>query len=210
MLQNIRIIKFFAWESRFSSIVDEKRAGEIKALRARYILWSCAVAVWNSVPILITFFSFFMYTIVEKKPLYPSVAFTAISLFMLLRIPLDQLGEMLSAHIQETKVSIDRVEEFLEEEENEKYEQLGAENVDEEGNKIIGFKNATFVWGGKNEAMAEGTMSFRLMDLNVNFEIGKLNIIAGPTGRKVLGPHGSSRRDDADGGPCVLSRRQEP
>lgn len=181
VLQNIRIIKFFAWESRFSSIVDEKRAGEIKALRARYILWSCAVAVWNSVPILITFFSFLMYTVIEKKPLYPSVAFTAISLFMLLRIPLDQLGDML-AHIQETKVSIDRVEEFLEEEETEKYEQLGTENVDEEGNKVIGFKDATFVWGGKNEAMAEGTMSFRLMDLNVNFEIGKLNIIAGPTG----------------------------
>ena len=181
VLQNIRIIKFFAWESRFGAIVDEKRAGEIKALRSRYILWSCAVAVWNSVPILITFFSFLMYTMIEKKPLYPSVAFTAISLFMLLRIPLDQLGDML-AHVQETKVSLDRVGEFLAEEETEKYEQLGTDNVDEHGNKVIGFRDATFIWGGKNEVDADGNMAFRLMDLDVNFEIGKLNIIAGPTG----------------------------
>lgn len=181
VLQNIRVIKFFAWESRFSAIVDEKRAGEIKALRSRYILWSCAAAVWNLVPVLITFFSFLMYTVIEKKPLYPSVAFTAISLFMLLRIPLDQLGDML-AHVQETKVSLDRVEEFLLEEETEKYEQLGKDNVDEEGNKVIGFRDATFIWGGKNAVKPDGTMAFRLMDLNVNFEIGKLNIIAGPTG----------------------------
>ncbi|CAI4214795.1 unnamed protein product [Parascedosporium putredinis] len=181
VLQNIRIIKFFAWESRFSTIVDEKRAVELKALRSRYILWACAVAVWNSVPILITFFSFLVYTMVENKPLYPSVAFTAISLFMLLRIPLDQFGDMI-AHVQETKVSLDRVEEFLTEAETEKYEQLGKDNVDENGNKVIGFSDATFVWGGKNEVKQDGSMNFRLLDLNVKFEIGKLNIISGPTG----------------------------
>ncbi|SPO06956.1 probable YBT1 - Vacuolar, `full-size` ABC protein transporting bile acids [Cephalotrichum gorgonifer] len=181
VLQNIRIIKFFAWEARFSNIVDEKRAGEIKALRARYILWSCAVAVWNSVPILITFFTFLVYTLIEKKPLYPSVAFTAISLFMLLRIPLDQLGDMF-AHVQETKVSIDRVDEFLSEEETEKYEQLGTDNVDEEGRKVIGFRDATFIWGGKDEVKEDGSQAFQLLDFNVDFEIGKLNIIAGPTG----------------------------
>ncbi|PKS07256.1 hypothetical protein jhhlp_005858, partial [Lomentospora prolificans] len=181
VLQNIRIIKFFAWESRFSSIVDEKRAAELKALRSRYVLWACAVAVWNSVPILITFFSFLVYTMIEKKPLYPSVAFTAISLFMLLRIPLDQFGDMI-AHVQETKVSLDRVEEFLTEAETEKYQQLGKDNVDEDGKKVIGFRDATFIWGGKNEVRDDGSMNFRLLDLDVEFEIGKLNIISGPTG----------------------------
>lgn len=181
VLQNIRIIKFFAWESRFSTIVDEKRAVELKALRSRYVLWACAVAVWNSVPILITFFSFLVYTMIEKKPLYPSVAFTAISLFMLLRVPLDQFGDMI-AHVQETKVSLDRVEEFLTEAETEKYEQLGTDNVDEEGNKTIGFRDATFIWGGKNEVNDDGSQAFQLLDLDVKFEIGKLNLISGPTG----------------------------
>jgi ABC-type multidrug transport system fused ATPase/permease subunit len=181
VLQNIRIIKYFAWEARFSAIVDEKRLAEIKALRARYILWACAVAVWNSVPVLITFFSFLFYTVVEKKPLYPSVAFTAVSLFLLLRIPLDQFGDML-AHVQETKVSIDRVEEFLKEEETEKYEQLGDDNVDDDGNKVIGFEDATFIWGGKDQVSEDGSMAFRLLDMDVKFHLGKLNIIAGPTG----------------------------
>ncbi|KAF6803445.1 ATP-dependent bile acid permease [Colletotrichum musicola] len=181
VLQNIRIIKYFAWEAKFGRIVDEKRAAELKALRSRYIIWSFAVAVWNSVPVLITFFSFLMYTLIEKKPLYPSVAFTAISLFMLLRVPLDQMGDMF-AHVQETKVSLDRVEEFLMEEETEKYDQLGEDNVDENGNKVIGFRNANFIWGGKDTVAEDGSIAFRLMDMDIDFKIGKLNIIAGPTG----------------------------
>jgi len=181
VLQNIRIIKFFAWEHRFSKIVDEKRSTELKALRKKFILWAFAVAVWNTVPVIITFFSFLVYTLIEKKPLYPSIAFTAISLFGILRIPLDQLGDMI-AHVQESKVSVDRVEEFLNEEETEKYEQLQHDNVDEEGNKLIGFKNATFSWGGKEQSEVDVSEAFRLMDLNIRFEIGKLNIIAGPTG----------------------------
>lgn len=181
VLQNIRIIKFFAWEHRFSKIVNEKRSAELSALRSKYILWAFAVAVWNGVPVIITFFSFLVYTTVEKKPLYPSIAFTAISLFSILRVPLDQLGDMI-AHVQESKVSVDRVEEFLNEEETEKYEQLRHDNVDENGNKVIGFKDATFSWGGKEASPEAISTAFRLMDLNINFEIGKLNIIAGPTG----------------------------
>ncbi|KAM7186969.1 ATP-dependent bile acid permease [Rhypophila sp. PSN 637] len=181
VLQNIRIIKYFAWEHRYSTIVDEKRRAELAALRRRFYLWAAAVCVWNTVPILITFFSFFFYTVIEKKPLYPSVAFTAISLFMLLRYPLDYIGDMI-AHVQESKVSIDRIEEFLSEEETEKFEQLGLENVDESGERIIGFKDATFIWGSKNAVAEDGSQAFRLLDLDILFKLGKLNVITGPTG----------------------------
>lgn len=181
ILQNIRIIKYFAWEYRFSEIVDEKRKAELKALRKRYMIWAAAVAVWNTVPILITFFSFLSYTLIEKKPLYPSVAFTAISLFMLLRFPLDQIGDMI-AHVQESKVSIDRIEEFLNEEETSKFEQLGEDNIDENGDRVIGFRDATFIWGSKTAVAEDGSMAFRLLDMNVDFKIGKLNVITGPTG----------------------------
>ncbi|KAK4193051.1 ATP-dependent bile acid permease [Podospora australis] len=181
ILQNIRIIKYFAWEHRFAKIVDEKRRAELAALRRRFMIWAAAVAVWNTVPILITFFSFLVYTVVEKKPLYPSVAFTAISLFMLLRYPLDQLGDMI-AHVQESRVSIDRIEEFLSEEETEKFEQLGTDNIDENGKQVIGFRDATFIWGSKTSVAEDGTMAFRLMDLDVDFKVGKLNVITGPTG----------------------------
>ncbi|KAI1335226.1 hypothetical protein F5Y15DRAFT_398562 [Xylariaceae sp. FL0016] len=181
ILQNIRIIKYFAWEQRFGNIVEEKRSAELRALRNRYMVWALAVAIWNTVPVLITFFSFLVYTKIEHKPLYPSVAFTAISLFLLLRIPLDQFGDML-AHVQEAKVSVDRVEEFLQEDETEKYEQLGPDNSDDNGNEVIGFRDATFIWGSKDAIAADGSMAFRLLNLNIDFKIGKLNIVAGPTG----------------------------
>ncbi|KAK2692647.1 hypothetical protein QWA68_007323 [Fusarium oxysporum] len=181
VLQNIRIIKYFAWEQRFGRIIDEKRQLELKALRSRFMVWALAVAIWNSVPVLITFFSFLVYTVVEKKPLKPSIAFTAMSLFMLLRVPLDQFGDMF-AHVQETKVSIDRVEEFLQEEETDKYIQLGLDNVDDDGVRRIGFNNATLTWGSKDTVAEDSARAFRLMDLDIDFKIGKLNIIAGPTG----------------------------
>ncbi|CEJ94449.1 hypothetical protein VHEMI09979 [[Torrubiella] hemipterigena] len=212
VLQNIRVIKYFAWEKRFGFMIDEKREKELKALRSRYGLLLISIGVYNAVPILITFFSFLIYTLVEKKPLVPSVAFTAISLFMLLRMPLDLFGEMFS-HVQESLVSLRRVDDFLNEEETEKYDQLGTDNYDENGVKTIGFKDATLAWGSKDAVADDGTKAFRLLDLNLSFKLGKINIIAGATGSgktsmlmgllgemtrisgRVYCPGGSSRED---------------
>ena len=181
ILQNIRIIKYFAWERRFGQIVSEKRAVELRALRNKYLLYTFAATVWFGVPLLITFFSFFLYTVVEKRPLIPSVAFTALSLFGILRYPLDQLADMI-AHVQESKVSVDRVEEFLSEDETEKYEQLLQGRKDENGDPIIGFDKATLTWGGKDAQKADKQKAFRMIDMDVHFLIGRLNIIVGPTG----------------------------
>ena len=181
ILQNIRIIKYFAWEQRFGQIVSEKRTVELRALRNKYLLWTFAATVWFGVPLLITFFSFLLYTVVEKRPLIPSVAFTALSLFGILRYPLDQLADMI-AHVQESKVSVDRVEEFLNEDETEKYEQLLQGRKDENGDPIIGFDNATLTWGGKDAQKADGQTAFRMIDMDIRFLIGRLNIIVGPTG----------------------------
>ncbi len=181
ILQSIRIIKYFAWEAKFSKIVDEKRRAELAALRYRFYVWATAVAVWNTVPILITFFSFAVYTMIENKPLYPSVAFTAISLFMLLRVPLDQIGDMI-AHVQEAQVSVGRIEEFLSEDETDKFQQLGLDNIDGAGRRVIGLRDATFIWGARDAVADDGSMAFRLLDISVEFMIGKLNVITGPTG----------------------------
>ncbi|KAI4140681.1 MAG: hypothetical protein L6R39_005689 [Caloplaca ligustica] len=181
VLQNIRIIKYFAWEIRFGQIVNDKRRAELKALRNRYILWTAAATVWFGVPLLITFFSFMIYTLVEKKPLIPSVAFTALSLFSILRIPLDQLADMI-ARVQECKVSVDRVEEFLNEDETEKYDQLSKNGKDGNGDTLIGFDNATLTWGGKDSAESSNSKAFRMIDLNIRFSIGNLNLVVGPTG----------------------------
>ncbi|KAH0559731.1 hypothetical protein GP486_003755, partial [Trichoglossum hirsutum] len=181
VLQNIRVIKFFAWEERFGHIVNDKRAIELRALRNRYMLWAAAATIWYGAPIFITLSTFFIYTVIEKRDLIPSVAFTGLSLFNILRVPLDQLADML-AHVQESKVSVDRVEEFLSEEETEKYEQL-QHDIDENGDPLIGFENASFTWGSRCAMDKPNTSTaFRLIDLDVKFHVDQLNIVAGSTG----------------------------
>lgn len=180
-LQNIRIIKYFAWEQRFEDIISEKRRTELKFLRKRYILWSLAATVWYGAPIIITFFTFLIYTVVEGKRLVPSIAFPALSIFSLLRVPLDRVADMV-AHVLESKVSIDRVETFLDEEETEKYAQL--RHTSRELSPKIAIENATLTWGSStpNKSKSEVADAFRLINVNVSFRVGKLNVIAGPTG----------------------------
>ncbi|KAK3069805.1 Transporter of the ATP-binding cassette (ABC), partial [Teratosphaeriaceae sp. CCFEE 6253] len=175
VLTNIRIIKYFAWEHRFLATVDEKRVIELKQLRNRYIVWAIAATIWSGAPVLITFLTFLVYTVVEQKALIPSVAFTALSLFSLLRIPLDQLADMV-AHVQESKVSVDRVEEYLNEPETDKYNQLETDEFDDDGRPVIGFKNGTFSWGAKDSD------DFKMIELDMRFKVGQLNVVIGPTG----------------------------
>ena len=175
VLTNIRIIKYFAWEQRFLGSVDEKRVIELRHLRNRYIIWTIAATIWSGAPIIITFLTFLVYTVVEERDLIPSVAFTALSLFSLLRIPLDQLADMV-AHVQESKVSVDRVEEYLNEPETDKYNQLETEKFDTDGEPVIGFEKATFGWGSKDSD------DFKMIDLDMRFKLGQLNVIIGPTG----------------------------
>jgi len=175
VLINIRIIKYFAWEQRFLGNIEEKRVTELRHLRNRYIILSIATTIWSGAPIVITFLTFLVYTAVEKKDLIPSVAFTALSLFSLLRIPLDQLAYMV-AHAQESKVSVDRVEEYLNEPETDKYRQLQSDAVDLEGEPLIGFDNGTFSWANVD---SDG---FKMINLDVHFKVGQVNVIIGPTG----------------------------
>ncbi|CAK7894389.1 ATP-dependent bile acid permease [[Candida] anglica] len=171
--QSIRIIKFFAWEDKFYDSIMEVRSKELHKLKVRLAAWSAGAFVWFITPTLITLLSFYCYTIIEGKVLTAPIAFTSLSLFTLLRSPLDQLSDMTSIVLQ-SKVSLDRVDDFLNEEESSKYEQLGQEAGP--NSPYIGFENATFSWNSKAET------DFKLKDLNVDFKAGKLNVVIGPTG----------------------------
>ncbi|CCH46915.1 ATP-dependent bile acid permease [Wickerhamomyces ciferrii] len=169
--QSIRIIKFFAWEDKFRDQIYKIRHDELSILKKRSLVWVVAAFLWFITPTIITFVSFGCYIFIDGKTLTTPVAFTALSLFNLLRNPLDQISDMLSFAIQ-SKVSLDRVSEFLKEEESTKYEQL---TTTKSQNKI-GFKNASFSWDSKSE------IDFKLKNLNIDFKTKKLNVIIGPTG----------------------------
>lgn len=170
---SIRIIKFFAWEDNFFRDIMKIRYDELYYLKLRLFYWGCQAFCWFAIPTIITVISFYCYTIVEGKPLTAPLAFTALSLFNLLRAPLDQLADMTAIIIQ-SKVSLDRISDFLEEPETSKYEQLSNERSD--SSPLIGFENATFSWNSKSGN------DFKLKNLNIAFKAGKLNVVIGPTG----------------------------
>lgn len=170
---SIRIIKFFAWEDNFFKQIMDIRKEELYYLKLRVFCWGCQSFVWFVIPTLVTVLSFYCYTVIEGKPLTAPIAFTALSLFTLLRSPLDQLADMTAIVIQ-SKVSLDRISDFLEEEESSKYEQLDL--TPSEYSPLIGFENASFSWNSKSDK------DFKLKDLNTAFLPGKLNVVIGPTG----------------------------
>lgn len=171
--QSIRIIKFFAWEDKFAENVMKIRANELKYLTYRTFVWAGGSFIWFITPTLVTMISFYCYTIVEGNTLTAPIAFTALSLFTLLRSPLDQLSDMTS-FVMQSKVSLDRIDEFLDEEETTKYDILNQQPGP--NSPYIGFEDASFSWNSKSET------DFKLRDLNVSFLPGKLNVVIGATG----------------------------
>lgn len=179
LLQSIRIVKYFAWEDKFADGVKAVRDKELAILKKRYILWSCAAGLWFISPILITLISFGTYIFIQKEQLTAPVAFTSLALFNIMRAPMDQLADMLN-NVLQSKVSIDRVEEFLREAETTKYEQLG--NPTRGPNSPdIGFEKATFSWKSSDSNNISKN-DFKLRDLDISFKVGELNVIVGPTG----------------------------
>ncbi|KAJ2492865.1 Transporter of the ATP-binding cassette (ABC) [Coemansia sp. RSA 2050] len=234
ILQGVRIIKFFAWEPQFESQVASVRSNELGLLKSRYLVFTYSIMVFFMAPVFVTLATFVCYTKFLGHQLTASIAFTALALFKTLRGPIDQLPEVISFCLQ-SKVSLDRVTKFLDEEETPKYElceltRRAHDGLIEGGRRPsyakvvgatdIGFVHASFTW--KSAKMNRGGLSgissallpipviietlpsgecttldngsgninsnggsaneFELQDLTVNFPIGKLSIIAGPTG----------------------------
>ncbi|GMM34147.1 bile acid-transporting ATPase [Saccharomycopsis crataegensis] len=172
-LQSIRIIKFFTWESKFYDQIIGVRAEELSALRTRCIISVGGNFLSFLIPTFVTILSFGFFIFIQGQVLTTPVAFTSLSLFNLLRIPLDDLAYMLSFVIQ-SKVSLDRVNDFLDEPETTKYEQLSEPR--DANSPSVGFQNASFAWDLNSDT------DFKLRDLDISFRTGQLNVVIGATG----------------------------
>ncbi|KAG0369465.1 hypothetical protein BGZ54_009889 [Gamsiella multidivaricata] len=192
LLQAIRIIKFFSWERNFYGKVDKARENELYKLRLRFTWWIFGTALWFGTPVVVTITTFFVYTKLAGNILTATIAFPALALFNVLRAPMDAFPEMLSLCLR-AKVSAARIDRFLDEEEVLVYANANAKpRKNLPTDPIIGFKNATFSYAGKTQQDAANaahevgeTLSghhFELKDLNLEFPVGELSVITGPTG----------------------------
>uniref|UniRef100_A0A8U7N0R0 ATP binding cassette subfamily C member 2 n=1 Tax=Corvus moneduloides TaxID=1196302 RepID=A0A8U7N0R0_CORMO len=125
ILNGIKILKLFAWEPSFEKRVNDIRAHELKNLVNFGYLQSVSIFVFTCAPFLVSLASFAVYVLVDENNILDAQkAFTAISLFNVLRFPMAMLPMVLSSLVQ-TNVSTARLERYLSGEDLDTSELMG-------------------------------------------------------------------------------------
>ncbi|GBB84403.1 hypothetical protein RclHR1_00110036 [Rhizophagus clarus] len=174
VLQGIRMIKLFAWEKKWNDKILDIRKSELKELFKAFLCLSMYNLIWLATPVLVTIVMFYFYTKVQGNELTASIAFTSITIFNELRYVLSYLPDVFMQAYQAI-VSIRRIGTFL-----------NSEEIESQSVKIntlkIGFENASVAWNKYGEDSEMSSNEFVMKDLNIEFPIGKLSIVCGPTG----------------------------
>ncbi|XWS55357.1 hypothetical protein CRYUN_Cryun10bG0167700 [Craigia yunnanensis] len=162
-------VKFYAWEKSFQSRVSSIRNDELSWLRRAQLLSAFNSFVLNSIPVIVTVVLFGTFTLFGGD-LTPARAFTSLSLFALLRVPLNTLPNLLS-QVVNANVSLQRLEELLLAE-----ERVLAPNLPlQPGLPAISIKDGNFSWDSKAEKPT-------LSNINLEVPVGSLVAIVGGTG----------------------------
>ncbi|KAI7895794.1 P-loop containing nucleoside triphosphate hydrolase protein [Mucor mucedo] len=192
VLQGIRQIKFFAWESNWTERILETRNIELGHLRTVYITEVILNLLWQGVPLIVNTVAFWSFTKLEGKELTAPIAFSSILIFNEIKETFTVIPETV-IHLLETLISIDRIEKYLEEDEVSSSDQntytFSAEPSSFVPITQIGFKNATIGWPkthrnaeSETATLNEEQNSFILKDLDVVFPNNELSLICGSTG----------------------------
>ncbi|XP_040070390.1 multidrug resistance-associated protein 1 [Ixodes scapularis] len=170
VLNGIKVIKLNAWEPPFMEKVKRTRAEELSSLKKYAILQSTFAFVWSATPNAAALASFGTFLLVSPaNQLTPSIAFTCLSLFMLLRFPMYILPDVLSRLIR-CLGSLKRLSAFLEEAELDE-KMIGASP---DKGDAVSLKGASFTWASEEPA--------GLRDLTLNVKEGSLVAVVGPVG----------------------------
>ncbi|KAM1213164.1 hypothetical protein PS2_004614 [Malus domestica] len=162
-------VKCYAWETSFQHRVQSIRNDELSRFRKAQLLSSFNSFILNSIPVVVTLTSFGVFTALGGE-LTPARAFTSLSLFAVLRFPLNMLPSLLS-QVVNANVSLQRLEElFLTE------ERILVPNLPlEPGLPAISIKDGYFSWDSKAENPT-------LSNINLDIPVGSLVAVVGGTG----------------------------
>ncbi|TFY68446.1 hypothetical protein EVJ58_g1015 [Rhodofomes roseus] len=188
----IRIIKLFGWEPRVTEQLAEKREEELELVKKDKLLDLINGNLNHVIPLVTMIATYATYTMVMKRELTASAVFSSITVFdtfsNLMHMVLGFVPELIRA-----KVSLDRVNEFLQktelldeysEQPGEIQTQIGAQPEED----VIGFRNTSFTWantasGSAASTPGSGRSNFALrIDGDLIFKKGSINLVIGPTG----------------------------
>lgn len=111
ILQSVRFVKYFGWESSFLERIGKIRKQEIRSVQILLAIRNAINALSMSLPIFASMLSFITYSLSEHQ-LNPAPIFSSLALFNALRLPLSLLPLVIGQTI-DAWASIGRVQDFL-------------------------------------------------------------------------------------------------
>ncbi|XP_071095145.1 multidrug resistance-associated protein 1-like [Haliotis cracherodii] len=170
ILNGIKVLKLYAWEESFKGKVEEIRKREIHSqLKISYLSILTGLG-WTVAPFLVVAATFATYVLADpNNQLDANKAFVTLSLFNILRVPMNLLSAIMSYTVQ-AYVSVKRVNAYL------CSEDLDRSNVtyDEHADYAVQVEKGTFTW--------DRSMSPNLRGINLSVPEGKLVAIVGHVG----------------------------
>ncbi|KAM9296382.1 ATP-binding cassette sub-family C member 3 [Gastrophryne carolinensis] len=171
ILNGIKVLKLYAWEPSFAQKVLEIRSKELNVLKKAAYLNALSTFAWTSAPFLVALTTFAVYVSVDEKNILDAEkAFVSLSLFNILRFPLNMLPQVISS-LAQASVSVKRIQNFLDNDE------LDPSSVNREktipGNAIT-VHDGTFTWAKSSQPVLQ----------NINFLVptGSLVAVVGHVG----------------------------
>lgn len=139
IIQSVRFVKYFGWESSFIHRLGEIRTREINKISFLLSIRNAIMAVSLSLPIFASMLSFITYSL-SNNNLTPAPVFSSLALFNALRIPLNLLP-MVIGQVVDAVQSLRRIEDFLAAEEVHQ-----DANWDNQATNAIEIHNGSFTW----------------------------------------------------------------
>uniref|UniRef100_A0A671QU37 Canalicular multispecific organic anion transporter 2-like n=1 Tax=Sinocyclocheilus anshuiensis TaxID=1608454 RepID=A0A671QU37_9TELE len=171
ILNGIKVLKLYAWEVSFKEKILQIRQKELTVLRKTAYLSALSTMAWTSAPFMVALTTFAVYvTVDEKNVLDAEKAFVSLSLFNILRFPLNMLPQVISSIVQ-ASVSLKRIQDFL------SHDELDPESVDRRNNAseyAVSVINGTFSWAKQDQATLD--------NINVMVPQGSLLAVVGHVG----------------------------
>ncbi|XP_038632461.1 canalicular multispecific organic anion transporter 2 isoform X3 [Scyliorhinus canicula] len=153
ILNGIKVLKLYAWEKSFEQKVLAIRQKELNILKKAAYLNALSTFTWTTAPFLVALTSFAVYvTVDENNVLDAQRAFVSLSLFNILRFPLNMLPQVISGVVQAT-VSLKRLQNFL------SHDELDPTSIERQKTATgyaITMLNGTFSWGKTDPVVLNG------------------------------------------------------
>lgn len=146
IFNSIKSIKLYAWEKPMLAKLDHVRNDlEIENFKKIGIVSNMIYFAWNCVPLMVTCSTFAIFSVINDIPLSPQIVFPSLILFNILNDAIYSLPSSIN-EIIETRVSMNRVKDFLLSEElDDSFLEISKTPLDN-SSPIVEIVNATFLW----------------------------------------------------------------